>query len=75
MEYTVKFKRIDTGKPWIGGNIKEGKFGPQLSMKMTKELKAFIDAAGDSGWLNFNLYKPFEEKPKSQASDEESINF
>jgi hypothetical protein len=45
-------------------------------MKMTKELKAFIDAAGDSGWLNFNLYKPFEEKTKPKVNElDDEIGF
>lgn len=74
MEYTVKFKRVDTGKPWIAGNCKEGKYGPQIGMKKTKELMDYFNSVSDGGWINLNLYKPYEEKPKANKSDED-INF
>jgi len=69
MEYTVKFKRVDNGKTWIAGNCKDGKYGPQIGMKKTPELKAYLDSVADGGWINFNLYAP--DKPKSPASDED----
>lgn len=60
-EYTVKFKRVDTGKQWIAGNCKNGKYGPQIGMKVTPELKAYLDSVSLGGWLNFNLYEPYEK--------------
>lgn len=66
MEYTVKFKRVDTGKPWIAGNMKKGKYGPQIGMKKTVELKAYLDSIPDGGWINLNLYKPFKQESTDQ---------
>lgn len=69
MEYTVvKFKRTDTNKPWVAGNVKEGKYGPQIGMKMTPELRAYLDSVQMGSWLNFNLYKPYEEKQPDKAN-------
>jgi hypothetical protein len=73
MEYNIKFKRIDTGKQWIAGNVKEGKYGPQIGMKKTPELNAYLDSIPDGGWINFNLYKPFD-KPKPQQSSGGELN-
>ena len=67
--YTVKFKRVDTGKYWIGGNVKEGKYGPQIGMKKTPELMAYLDSVASGGWINFSLDKPYEQKePRSAAA-------
>lgn len=65
-EMTVKFKRIDTGKQWIAGSIKEGKYGPQIPMRKTPELQAYLDSVAVGGWLNFNLYAPYEQKQFSK---------
>lgn len=69
MEYEIKFKRIDTGKQWGCGKIKEGKYGPQIGMKVSPELKAYLDSVDVGSWLNFNLYEPYEQKePRSAAA-------
>ena len=60
--YVVKFKRIDNGKYWIAGKIKEGKYGPQIGMKLTQELKAYLDSVPIDGWINLSIDKPFEKK-------------
>ncbi len=61
--YTVKFKRVDTGKYWIGGNVKQGRYGLQAGMKKTPELIAYLDSIPEGGWINFSLDKPYEAKP------------
>ena len=68
--YKVSSKNKSTGKWWGYGNIKEGKFGPQLSFRKTPELIALFNETPDGGWINFAL---FEDKPK-EASNEESKN-
>ena len=69
MEYTVKFKRVDTGKQWIAGKVSDGKYGPQIGMKVSPELKAYLDSVEVGGWLNFSLYEPYENKePRSAAA-------
>lgn len=76
MEYTVKFKRVDTGKYWIAGNCKDGKYGPQIGMKKTPELKAYLDSVADGGWITLNLDKPYEKKAGSSKVElDDSINF
>ncbi len=64
-DMTVKFKRVDTKKAWIAGNLKQGKYGPQIGMKLTPELKAYLDSVPMGGWLNFDLYEPFEKKAEA----------
>jgi hypothetical protein len=66
--YTVKFKRVDTGKYWIGGNVKEGKYGLQAGMKKTPELTAYLDSIPEGGWINFSIDKPYEGKAKPQTN-------
>lgn len=74
--HTVKFKRVDTGKYWIGGKITEGKYGPQIGMKVTSELKAYLDSVDVGGWLNFSIDGPRDSKPKPQETElDDSINF
>lgn len=63
----VKFKRVDTGKQWIAGNVKNGKFGEQIGMKMSPELRAYLDSVPEGGWLNFNLYEPRKAESKGDA--------
>lgn len=63
MKYLAK-KKID-GKWRTFGSIKEGKFGPELSMKKTDELIALIKAEGD--WLNFALFKDDRSADKKPA--------
>lgn len=67
--HVVKFKRVDTGKYWIGGKVTEGKYGPQIGMKVTPELRAYLDSVDVGAWLNFSIDKP-KDKPKSPASDD-----
>lgn len=67
--YTVKFKRVDNGKYWIGGNVKEGKYGLQAGLKKTPELKAYLDSVPDGGWINLSIDKPYEAKePRSSSA-------
>jgi len=73
MDYTVKFKRVDTGKQWIAGNCKDGKYGPQIGMKMTPELRAYLDSVTEGQWLNFNLYEPFEKKEPERDLNEDPM--
>lgn len=74
--HKLKFKRVDTGKYWVAGDIKEGKYGPQAGMKVTPELKAYLDSVDVGGWLNFSIDGPRDNKPKPQASElDDSINF
>jgi len=54
-EMEVKFKRVDTGKYWGAGKLKEGKYGPQIGMRMTPELRAYFDSVKEGEWINFNL--------------------
>lgn len=83
MDYEVKFKRVDTGKFWGAGKLKEGKFGPQIGMKMSPELRAYLDSVQEGGWLNFSLYEPREKAAHSEAKanacqpqdDDQSIPF
>ncbi len=78
MEKTIKFKRVDTGKPWIAGNMKDGKYGQQIGMKVTPELKAYLDSVSVGGWLNFNVYEPYDKKssPAKAAPElDDSIDF
>lgn len=71
----VKFKRADTGKYWIAGKILQAKNGNghQLGMKLTPELKAYIDNIPPGAWLNFSLFEGGEFTPKE--SNEDKINF
>lgn len=73
----VKFKRVDTGKYWIGGKITEGKYGAQIGMKVTPELKAFLDTATIGGWINFSIDKPYEKKTEQPTNHdlEDSVPF
>lgn len=66
-EKVLKFKRVDTGKPWIAGNMKPGKYGDQIGMKKTPELKAYLDSVPDGGWINFNVYDPYLPKDEVGA--------
>lgn len=76
MDYTVKFKRVDTGKYWIAGKCKEGKYGPQIGMKKSPELKAYLDSVPDGGWINLSLDKPYEDKkPKPSPELDDIIPF
>jgi hypothetical protein len=68
--HVVKFKRIDTGKYWIAGNVKVGKYGPQIGMKKTPELKAYFDSVSDGGWINLSIDKPYEKKAAPELNDE-----
>jgi hypothetical protein len=68
-EYTVKFKRVDNGKYWIGGNIKQGKYGLQAGMKKTPELVAYLNSIADGAWINFSIDKPYEQKQKAEKPD------
>lgn len=74
-EYEVKFKRVDTGKYWGAGKLKEGKYGPQIGMKVSPELKEYLDSVPVGQWLNFNLYstqpKPEEQKNESPEIDDQ----
>ena len=65
-EWDISRKRQDTGKSWRFGNIKQGKFGPQLSFKKTPELVALWESTQEGGWLNFSLY---ESKPKDEPKE------
>ena len=67
--YKVKFKRVDTGKYWIGGDVKEGKYGLQAGMKMTEELKAYFDSVAIGQWVNLSIDKPYsKDEPRSAAA-------
>lgn len=63
----VKFKRVDTGRYWIAGSIKEGKYGLQAGLKMTPELKAYLDSIPMDGWVNLSIDKPYEKKKESDT--------
>jgi len=66
MNYRVSAK-LQTGK-WFGfGNIKENKFGNlQLSFKNTQQFKDFVNEGGE--WLNFSLFADDEEKKAMQKA-------
>ena len=75
VEKTVKFKRVDTGKMWICGNLKDGKYGPQIGMKKTPELEAYLNSVASGGWINFNIYEAYDVNapkaaPRTKADDE-----
>lgn len=73
-EKTIKFKRVDTGKQWIAGSLKQGKYGPQIGMKVTPELRAYLDSVQIGGWLNFNLYEPYEKKEQAAPQAESGLD-
>lgn len=64
----MKFKvSAKSNNKWrIFGQIKEGKFGPNLSFRNTQELRDFINSAGD--WVNFSLF-PDDDKSKEIDGD------
>lgn len=66
--YKVKFKRVDTGKYWICGDVKEGKYGLQAGMKMTEELKAYFDSIAIGQWVNLSIDKPYNKEEPHSAS-------
>lgn len=68
--HVVKFKRVDNGKYWIGGNIKVGKYGPQAGLKKTPELIAYLDSVPEGGWINFSIDKPYEKKEEVKTNNE-----
>lgn len=72
--YTVKFKRVDTGKYWIAGNIKEGKYGLQAGMKKTPEFQAYLDSVPAGGWINLSIDKPYEKKEPSSAASKSVVD-
>lgn len=69
--YVVRFKRVDTGKYWIAAEIKEGKYGPQIGMKKTAELQAYLDSVPPGGWINLSIDKPYEAKAKPRELDDD----
>lgn len=73
--FKVKFKRVDTGKYWIAGSIKEGKYGLQAGLKKTPELKAYLDSIPDDGWINFSIGKPYTPKPQVDADIDDQLPF
>jgi len=73
--HKVKFKRVDTGKYWTAGDVKEGKYGPQIGMKVTPELKAYLDTAVIGGWLNFSIDKPYDKAAKQEVKKETPDEF
>ncbi len=68
MDFKVKAKK--DGKYWTFGQIKEGKFGPQLSFKNTPEVKALFVEGGD--WVNFALFAN-DDKPRELPSDTQAM--
>lgn len=55
-EYTIKSRKLPDGKRLVMGNVKPGKFGPQIGMKVTPELTDMVNSAAPGSWLNFDLY-------------------
>lgn len=71
--HVVKFKRVDNGKYWIGGKISEGKYGPQIGMKMTPELRAYFNSVADGAWVNLSIDKPYEKRNQKPDSTTEGV--
>jgi hypothetical protein len=60
--YSVSAK---IGDKWVNGRLSEGKYGWQIGIKNTPELKELVANGGE--WINFNVKEKVdkqEDKPK-----------
>ena len=72
MNYKISAKRKDTNRWWSFGKVSEGKYGPQIGIKKTKEFMDYINSVTDGGYINFSLFEEDQKKdePKSKPKDQ-----
>lgn len=71
-EYTIKTRKGADGKRLSLGNVKQGRYGPQMGIKVTDEFRALVNAAEKDTWLNWDLFEKdgqYQAAPQSSSSD------
>lgn len=67
-EYTIKTRKQPDGSRKTVGNVKPGKYGPQMGLRVTEEFRTMVNGTEVGGWINLDLYPKDDQYPAAGGS-------